>query len=349
MPRQRSMIRTLLRLPCAVGCLLVALSPGGIGKTVFAQTLTPVTVALDWYPNANHAGFFLAQERGYFADAGLDVELTTPADPTLVLQTVGAGRDTFGVSYQTDLLLARAEGVPVVSVAALVQRPLLGVMALETSAITRPHDLVGKTVGYPGIPSQEAFLAAMLEADGAALDDVDLVNVGFDLVPAVISGRVDAVMGAYGTHETIVAEQAGYPVDFLRVDEWGIPPYYELVLVAAERTITNDPGTVRAFLGAMQRGYAAAAAEPGAALDALAAASPEVDRDVEAEGLEQLGPAWSDGVSAFGVQDGARWIAYAEWMTSQALLPSDFDVEKAFTTSLLVESLATPSARMTIP
>src|SRR5439155_22970231 len=126
-----------------------------------------ITVALDWYPNANHAGLFLAQQRKYFASEGLQVDLYTPSDPTTVLQTVGAGKDTFGISYQTDVLLARAQGVPVVSIAALVQHPLLAVMAKKEAKIARPKNLVGKTVGYPDIPSQKAFLSTMLASDGA--------------------------------------------------------------------------------------------------------------------------------------------------------------------------------------
>ncbi|MDQ3780761.1 MAG: ABC transporter substrate-binding protein [Chloroflexota bacterium] len=318
------------------------------GPATAAQSLTKVSVALDWYPNANHAGLFLAEARGYFAEEGLEVELYTPADPTVVLQTVGAGRDTFGISYQTDVLLARAEQVPVVSVAALVQRPLLGVMSLHERTITRPRDLVGKTVGYPGIPSQEAFLATMLENDGASLDDVELVNVGFDLVPAVVSGQVDAVMGAYWTHETLLAEQAGFAVDFLNVEDWGVPRYYELVLVSSEATISSDPDTVRAFLRAMQRGYADAAREPAAALDALAAASPELDREVESEGLVLLAPAWTDGVPAIGVQSSEQWESYADWMVDHALIPDTLRVADAYTTDLITGSeataVATPSA-----
>jgi len=332
--------RSLVLILLAIAALA---APIGLARAQ-DDGLTAVTVALDWYPNANHAGLFLAQERGYFAAEGLDVELYTPADPTTVLQTVGAGRDTFGISYQTDLLLARAQDVPVLSVAALVQHPLLGIMAKTETGITRPRDLVGKTVGYPGIPSQEAFLATMLEADGAALADVELVNVGFDLVPALLSDRAAAVMGAYWTHETILAERQGEPVDILRVEEWGVPDYYELVLAASEETVADDPETVRAFLRAMQRGYADAIADPDAALDALAAASPELDRAVEAEGLALLAPVWTDGVPAFGTQTAERWQTYAAWMVDRGLIPPDLDIAAAFTTELVPLPPATPNA-----
>lgn len=308
---------------------------------------TAVNVALDWYPNANHAGLFLAEARGAFAADGLAVTLATPADPTVVLQTVGAGRDDLGISYQTDVLLARAQGVPVVAVAALVQRPLLGVMSLRAAGIARPADLVAKTVGMTGIPSQEAFLATMLAADGADPAAVEHVDVGFDLLPALVSGRADAVMGAYWSHETIVAERAGYPVDLLRVEEWGVPSYYELVLVASETTIAERPDLVTAFLRAAQGGYAAAAAEPEAALDALAAASLELDRAVEAEGLALLIPVWTEGVAVFGDQSAARWTEYAAWMVERGLIPADLDPAAAFTTALLPQPAATTPATAT--
>ena len=311
-----------------------------------AQDPTAFSLALDWYPNANHAGLYLALERGLFSAAGLSAEIYTPSDPTVVLQTVGAGKDTFGISYQTDVLLARAQGVPVVSIAALVQHPLLGIMSLASEGITRPADLAGKQIGYPGIPSQEAFLATMLETDGASLDDVELINVGFDLVPAAIAGQLAGVMGAYWTHETILAEREGHPVTMLRVDEWGVPDYYELVLVASEDTVADRPDLVATFLSTVTDGYTAAAAEQDAALDALEAASGDVVREVEAEGLALLGPEWFDGSTPFGHQDPSRWAAYAAWMAERDLMPGDLDPEAAYVANLIPAAtpVATPEA-----
>ncbi|MDQ3044186.1 MAG: ABC transporter substrate-binding protein, partial [Chloroflexota bacterium] len=249
----------------------------------------------------------------------------------------------FGISYQTDLLLARAQEIPVVSIAALVQHPLLAVMAREDREIKRPRDLVGKTVGMTGIPSQEAFLATMLEADGASLDEIELVNVGFDLVPAVISDQVSAVMGAYWTHETILAEREGYPIDILRVEEWGVPDYYELILTASEDTVAERPEEVEAFLRAVARGYADAIDEPDAALDALMEANPELDRAVEAEGMALLIPLWIEGDSGFGVQTAKRWEEFATWMVERDLIGAELDVEAAYRVFPL-EPVATPDA-----
>lgn len=333
----------------ALAALAIPAAGALIGRPAFVAAraaraqddLEAISVPLDWYPNANHAGLFLALERGYFADEGLAPDFYTPADPTTVLQTVGAGRDAFGISYQTDVLLARAAGVPVVSVLALVQKPLQGIMVLAESGIGRPGDLAGKTVGYPGIPSQEAFLATMLEADGAAMDDVELVNIGFDLVPGLVSGRVDASLGAFWSHEPILAEQEGFATTMLNVDDWGVPPYYELVLVASEETVAQKRDLAERFLRATRRGYEDAIADPAAAIAALAAASPDLDVPVEEKGIALLAPVWAEEGVPFGTQTAARWDAYAAWMVEHGLIPADVDVSAAWRGDLRMPA-ATP-------
>ena len=310
-------------------------------RSARAQDLDAFSVPLDWYPNANHAGLFLAQERGYYAAEGLNPEFYTPSDPTTVLQTVGAGRDAFGISYQTDLLLARAAGVPVTSILALTQRPLQGIMVLAESGITRPADLAGKTVGYPGIPSQEAFLATMLANDGVSMADVELVNIGFDLVPGLISGRVDASLGAFWTHEPILAAQEGYATDMLKVDDWGVPPYYELILVAHEADLDSRRERIERFLRATRRGYLDAIADPVAALAALQAASPEVDAAVETEGLLLLTPVWIDANGQFGTQTAQQWQDYGAWMGENGLIPAELDIAAVWREVL--PPLATPT------
>lgn len=307
-----------------------------------AQDLDAFSVPLDWYPNANHAGLFMAQERGYYADEGLAPDFYTPSDPTTVLQTVGAGRDAFGISYQTDLLLARAAGVPVTSILALTQRPLQGIMVLQESGISRPAALAGKTVGYPGIPSQEAFLATMLAHDGASMNDVALVNIGFDLVPGLVSGRVDASLGAFWTHEPILAAQEGFAADMLKVDDWGVPPYYELILVANEHDLATRQERLEGFLRATRRGYEDAIADPAAALTALRAASPEIDMAVETEGIRLLTPVWTDADGQFGTQTAQQWGDYAAWMVENELIPAELDIAAAWAGDLAPQ--ATPTA-----
>lgn len=329
----------------AVGVAAGLTLTGRMTLGLAAQDPTNVSLALDWYPNANHAGLYLAQSRGYFEDAGLAVDIYTPADPAAALQTVGAGRDTFGISYHSEILFAREQAVPVVSVAALVQHPLNSLMMLEESRIERPSDLVGGTVGTAGLSSDDAYLRTMLEEDGASLDDVEIVNVGFDLLPAVLSGRVDAVIGTYWTHETILAEQQGEPVRYLRVEEWGVPDYYELILAAGEDTIAEQGEAISSFLGALQHGYNDAMVDPDAALEVLLEASPDLDEGVEREGLDLLIPLWtSNGEVAFGTQTAERWDAFGTWMKDQDLLGEDVDISAAWNGELLPANNATPVA-----
>lgn len=323
------------------------LALGGVqtGSFARAQGTTAVTLALDWYPNANHAGIFMALDRGYFAEAGLDVEVYTPSDPTTVLQTVGAGRDTFGISYHAEVLYARAEDIPVVSVAALVQHPLNSLMVLADSPVESPGDLRGMSVAVSGVPSDEAFLDTMLQADGASIADVETINVGYDLLPAVLSGRADAVLGVYWTHETILAEREGTPVRYFRVEDWGVPDYYELVLVAGSSVVAEQEDTVRAFLAALQRGYNAAITEPDVALELLLAASPDLDLEVEREGIALLAPLWTEnGTIPFGTQTADRWESLAAWLTERELLAGEVDVASAWRGDLLPAAGATPAA-----
>ncbi len=303
--------------------------------TVAAKAPIKLSVALDWYPNSDHAGLYMAQEKGYYRDEGLDVDLYVPSNPEDVLKLVGSGKDAFGISYQSDVLLAAAEGIPVKSVAALVQHPLNSVMTLKASGITRPKQLEGKKVGYPGIPGHEALLTTMMEKDGSSIDKVELVNVGYDLVQALIGKKVDASLGAYWTHESILAEQAGYPVNVMRVEQWGVPDYYELVLVTNDKMAKEQPEAISRFLRATAKGYNDAIKDPEKALDLLVKANPETDRKMEEQGIRLLMPLWTEGVPTFGWQTRERWQNYADWMQQMKLLTNPVNVDSVFTTEFL--------------
>lgn len=309
----------------------------GAGTPGTQQQLTKVSVALDWYPWSNHTGLYFAQDSGFYKDVGLDVNLYVPSNPEDVLKLVGSGKDGFGISYESDVLLARSEGIGVKSVAAMVQRPLNSLMTLKSSGIERPKQLEGKKVGYPGIPGHEALLATMLEKDGSSIDKVQLVNVGFDLVPALISKKVDAVMGAYPVHEAILAEDQGFPVNVISVLDWGVPRYYELVLVTSDKLATEQPELVKRFMWATAKGYQRALEDPTKALALLAKANPEADMKMEERGSKLLMPLWVDNVPTWGWQEKDRWQDYAKWMRSRNLLTKDINVAEAWTNEFLTK------------
>ena len=294
---------------------------------------TKVKLALDWYPNANHTGLYIALEKGYFQDENIDIEIYTPSDPSTVLQTVGAGQDDFGISYQPDLILAKSKNIPVKSVLAFVQHPLNIIMTLEESNITRPSDLKGKKIAYPGIPLNENLLDTLLKADGLqGKQEVELINTGYDLVPPLIGKTVDACLGCYLSHETIMAENEGFPVNVMRMEKWGVPDYYELVLVASDEMITNNKDLVQRMTRAISKGYNDAVSNPKEGIDNLVkATNEEIDQAIEYPGVELLAPLWVDNEGRFGVQTEEKWAIFSKWLFDTGQITSIPETNSLFT------------------
>ncbi len=191
-----------------------------------------LTILLDWFVNPDHAALVVAKEKGYFAEAGLEVELIAPADPNDPPKLVAARKADLAVSYQPQLHLQAAEGLPLVRVGTLVATPLNSVVALKDGPIKSLKDLKGRKVGYSVGGFEDALLGAMLESAGLTLKDVTLVNVNFSLSPAIIAGQVDAVVGAFRNFELNQMDIVGKPGIAFYPEENGVPPYDELILVA---------------------------------------------------------------------------------------------------------------------
>jgi len=291
------------------------------------QEVTKVSLALDWYPNSNHAGIFYAKDLGLFSSANLEVEVYTPSDPSTILQTVGAGRDQFGISYQPDLLLARNEGVPVVAVSSIVRSPLNSIMTLGSSGISSPAELKGRTVGYPGIPLNIGILESILDGQGLTMNDIELIDVGFDLVPALLSKRVDAVIGAFWSHESILIELEGKEVNILKFQDWGIPEYHELVLVTSEDYLAKNEDIVMEFIKAFNQGFESSIKDNEAAMDSLVKAFPEVNVELEKRGIKLLSPLWEESRSSKNLDS---WNKFGDWMKSKGLINSDLDIAASF-------------------
>lgn len=294
-----------------------------------------VTLTLDWYPNADHAGVYTAREEGYFEDAGLDVQIRQPSDPAAVLQLVAAGRSEFGISYENEMTNAAIRDIPVKSVMAIMQEPLNSIITLKESGITRPEDLAGKKIGYAGQSFGTAVIDTVLREAGEDPDSVEKVNVGYDLRPALTSGRVDAIVDAYWNIEAVELKQAGFETNVIRLPEVGVPNYNELVVATSDRYASENPETVRKFVGALVKGHRYAVENPEAAKDALLKANEELDPEVAEETLRLTVPIFE--ADRIGYQDPKEWRAYVDWAVENDVLEEPVEVEKVMTNEYLPE------------
>ena len=247
-------------------------------------------LALDFYVNPDHAGIYAGLENGRFEEAGLDVTPRVPSDPAAPIKLVAAGQADVAISYAPEVLIARDQGQPVVAVAALVTTPLTSLISLPEGGIARPADLRGKTIATAGIPYQQAFLDAILREERIDSDEVETQNVGLGLLPAVISGRADAMLGGFRNVEGVDLTERGLKPRIVPVDELGIPTYNELVLVANSDRVADDPEAIRLFIAALEQGTLDAVRDPEAATEAVLAAGDGLDPELTAAEIDATLP-----------------------------------------------------------
>jgi putative hydroxymethylpyrimidine transport system substrate-binding protein len=336
------MTRTL-ELACA--CLVLALGlaacgekeePAGAGASTAARA--PLRVMLDYFPNADHAGLYAAQAEGIYERAGLDVRLTPPPDPSAPLKLLQAGKVDVAISYEPELLLAREAGADLVAVGAVVQKPLTSLMSVGDKAVRSPAALEGKRVGTSGIPYQSAYLETILRGAGVDPSSVKETNVGFGLVPAMLSGRVDATLGAFWNYEGVDLQRRGRDPVIRRMDELGVPTYAELVLVVRRRDLDQDFGAlVRKFAQATGKGHEALREDPAPGLDALLEADPGLDRGLQEAVVKATLPVFfpEDDARPWGYQDPDEWQAYIDWMVDEELLTQRQSAERVQTNEFL--------------
>jgi putative hydroxymethylpyrimidine transport system substrate-binding protein len=331
------MKRTLV-LIAAVTALGLGLAACGEKKEqLTASAHQSLSLMLDWIPNADHVGLYQALASGDFANAGLDVHVEVPSDPATPLQLLAAGKVDAAISYEPELMLARDKNEPLVAVAAIVQRPLTSIVSLAAKKITSPKALRGKRVGDAGIPYQHAYLDTILSQAGVPVSSVKEINVGADLVPAILSGRVDATLGAFWNYEAIQLRQDGRRTNVIRVDSAGVPPYDELVVVVRENEIVSSAQKIRRFVQALARGYEFVRSDPQAGVNSLVKANPTLDPKLQLASvkatLSSFFPAGSG--RPWGFQDQGQWNAYGQWMLRHHLITNPASVVAASTNELL--------------
>jgi putative hydroxymethylpyrimidine transport system substrate-binding protein len=281
-----------------------------------------VNLMLDFFPNADHAGIYAAP----FKRNGLDVTIRAPSDPSAPLKLLAAGKADLAVSYEPEVLRARDKGLPVEAVAALVRVPLTSIVSLPRAGIRTAVDLRGKTVGTAGIDYQTAYLKAIAPAG------VRERNVGFDLVPALVSGKVDAVLGAYWNYEAVQLRQKGRAPRVIRIEQAGVPTYDELVIAANERDVRDHPDRIRKFLKALSEGAAQLDRHPG---DALLKANPSLDPKLQRASVTATLPYFKPVAGRpYGYMDPGEWRRFTAFMHANGLLKRS-SPSGAFTNALL--------------
>ncbi|WHY69330.1 ABC transporter substrate-binding protein [Neobacillus sp. SuZ13] len=297
------------------------------------EKLQKVSLMLDWYPNAVHSFLFVAEEKGYFKEQGLDVDIQMPADTNDPLKLVAANQIDMAMSYQPQVLVARSEDIPVQSFGAIVRHPLNQLMVQADGPIKSPKDLAGKTIGYPSIPLDEAIVGTMVKADGGDVKKVKMVDVGWDLIPAMATKKTDALIGGYINHEKLLLEKEGHPMRTLNPADYGVPDYYELVMVASEKGLKDKPEVFKKFMAAITKGQKYVQDHPEDGLTTLMnhedKTSP-LEKDVETKSLEILLPLMDAKEKPFGYQDPQTWEKTAQWLKDNKVIKETVKAENAF-------------------
>ena len=291
------------------------LMAAGLMTALPALAQDKLSVMLDWFVNPDHAPLVVAQEKGFFKDAGLEVTLTAPADPNDPPKLVAVGGTDLAVSYQPQLILQVAEGLPLVRVGTLVSTPLNSVVVLRDGPVKTLKDLKGRKIGFSIAGFEDALLGAMLEKHGLSLKDVELVNVNFSLSPSLLSGQVDAVVGAFRNFELNQLDIEKHPGRAFYPEEEGVPPYDELILVA-HKAKANDPRFKR-FLAAVERATLYILNHPEESQAAFVKGRPELNDELNRRAWADTLPRFSHSPAAL---DAERYTRFAEFLKARGLI-----------------------------
>ena len=315
--------RRLLVFAAVAAVVATALAAVG-GTTKAAPRAASLKVALDWFPNPDHVALFYALDKGLFKGQGVDVSMKTPSDPSAGLKLVATNKFDLAVYYEGDMFYAGQQGLPVIAVGALIPTPLNSMIAKPGSKIRALKDVKGATIGNAGLPFDGAVLQTIRQRLHLGTNDVKSVNVGFNLVPALLTGKVDAIIGGYWNIEAVkVKNVTGKQPVVFKMNQLGVPHYDELVIVANKNRLKSDSAyasAVRSFLAGMVKGVDGARTNQSASIAILKKKSEYKTKDLTAMvplTLKAL-------VSPSGVKTGcfstADWQTFGSWMLKNKLL-----------------------------
>ena len=300
-------------LPAALALALAAAPAAAADK---------LTVLLDWFVNPDHAPLVLAAEHGYFERHGLDVTLIAPADPSAPPRLVAAGQGDIAITYQPDLMLQLQEGLPLVRFGTLIETPLNALIVLEDGPVKSLADLKGKRIGYSVASIQSAYLTGMLESVGLTMDDVEMINVNFNLVTALLAGQVDAAIDGYRNFELTQLRIEGRPGIAFYPEEHGVPIYDELIYVTRE-ALRDDPRLPR-FLAAIEEATVFITNHPDESRAMFMASHVDLDDELNRVAFDLTIPRFAKRPAAL---DAGRYDRFGEFLKEKGLLETVPPVE----------------------
>jgi putative hydroxymethylpyrimidine transport system substrate-binding protein len=273
-----------------------------------------LTLMLDWFPNIDHLPIYVAQEQGLFKEKGLEVEIISPSETADGLKLAASGNVDLAVSYEPQTIIAAAAGLDVKVVGRLVEHPLTTLLFLKKKGFKTPKDLEGKKIGYtvPGL--MDVMLKALMTING--VKEYEMVNVGFTIVPSLVAGNVDAVMGPFKTYETVTMAHQNLKADYFELEKWGIPDYKELIFVSGAKTLAGKATDIRGFIEAVEAATTYTRKHPQEALKIYLKALPEADARVETDAFKLTLPYYA----ASGGSDAASWQRFAEFSLKHGLI-----------------------------
>lgn len=283
------------------------------------MAMEKLTLMLDWFPNVDHLPIYLAREKGYFADQGIEVDIITPSETSDALKLAAAGNVDLAVSYQPQTIIAADQGLDIKAVAPLVVHPLTTLLFIDGS-IKTPADLSGKKIGYtvPGL--MDVLLKAFADING--IQDYTPVNVGFTILPSLASKKVDAVMGPFKTYETVGMKKHGVSARFFELEKYGMPDYEELIFVAGAKTLATKTAGVHGFVKAIDQAMAELKKHPADALKVYLSAVPEADTEIETQAFELTAPYFA---APGDTHDLEGWRTFAEFAFKYGLIKHKVD------------------------
>ncbi|MBA3012840.1 MAG: ABC transporter substrate-binding protein [Proteobacteria bacterium] len=288
-----------------------------LGSLVFCSSLwagDKLTLMLDWFPNVDHLPIYVARQLGYFADNRIEVDIISPSETSDALKLAASGNVDIAVSYQPQTIIAADQGLDIKAVCPLIVHPLTTLLFLEGKGIQTPADLSGKKIGYtvPGL------MDVMLEAFASInqIKNYTPVNVGFTILPALVAGQVDAVMGPFKTYETVGMAQHGYKAQFFELEKYGIPDYEELIFVCGPGALKEKHEKIQGFVKAIEKALAYTKTHPDKALALYLSALPQADKKIETQAFELTRPYFADTLH----HDTAKWQAFADFALEHGLI-----------------------------